>query len=129
MSAFPGATNTEEGFCITINGIELDVKIEDFSYEESFFSPPKWYDDDGNITKYYVVGIGTSYNNINHSKPIRFTVKDTKSKNISIISTSFEITPPRINWSESSLDIEGEKIEIPEIKYMECVSYYRWSKE
>ena len=123
---FPGATSVTcdyaaktASFVITINGVDMNCTLENFGFDNAVVIPGSIYDAAGKINIYHLYG---SYTDDAHFEPIRLTVTDNKSFT-SIISTSFEIIPPTLNW--------GDAIDNPdaELDYTQCIKYYGWSKE
>ncbi len=121
---FPGAYdiavngNTVK-FKINISGGTgdvLDCTLQNFHFDGCYESPAKIYGiADGvagkpeNASRYYVKGIELTATDLNG-----YT---------SVIKTSFEITPPMLNWGDSAKNKDEE------LDYTECVKYYMWSKE
>ena len=121
---FPGAYdisvkgNTVK-FKINISGETgdvLDCTLQNFKFDGCYESPAKIYGiADGvavnpdNASRYYVKGI-------------ELTATDANGYT-SVIKTSFEITPPMLNWGDSAKNKDEE------LDYTECVKYYMWSKE
>ncbi len=121
---FPGAYDiTVNGntvkFKINISGETgdvLDCTLQNFKFNNCYESPDKIYGiADGvvvkpdNASRYYV-------------KDIQLTATD-ENGYTSVINTSFEITPPMLNWGDSVKNKDSE------LDYTECVKYYMWNKE
>ena len=120
---FPGAYNivvdgNTVSFKINISGEtgdELDCVLRNFKFDGCYESPAKIYGiADGvvssdNASRYYV-------------KDIDLTATDANGYT-SVIKTSFEITPPMLNWGDTAKNKDDQ------LDYSECVKYYMWSKE
>lgn len=116
-------------FNITINGEVLKCEINDlsnsFAYKNSI--------DFASVTDLLVPSkvdlskkIPASY----ELKDFNITVTDSHGF-VSVIHTSFKITPPSLNW-DSSTSLTGEDTVnsiITEADYSDSVIYYMWSKE
>lgn len=111
-------------FTMEINGEKLLCEINDlggtFLYKNAFEKPatlliPSKVDPTRNTPAPYKI------NNFN------ITVTNSKGV-VSVIRTSFIITPPALNW-DSSTTLVGEKGDITEADYTDCVLYLNWSKE
>ncbi|MBR1862308.1 MAG: hypothetical protein IJ796_10720 [Lachnospiraceae bacterium] len=117
---FPGATdvtcdrvNETAEFSININGSKLICYLSGFKFEDSYKTVTSIYGDSlsaDNIARYYV-------------NDIHVFVRDKDKGYTSIVSTSFEITPPMLNWGDSN-DNEDKVLD-----YTECVKYFKWSKD
>ncbi|MCR5702474.1 MAG: type II secretion system GspH family protein [Lachnospiraceae bacterium] len=133
---FPGAdeinvTGNTVKFKINLTGDEddeLECVLYDFDFDNCYVSP----------ASVYGVVNGKLYDKKTHTEVTgdsklktasRFYVNNIKlmvtDKNnyTSVIQTSFEITPPMLNWGIDAKNPDDE------IDYMECVAYYEWRKE
>lgn len=111
-------------FTMVINGETLTCEINDlgggFQYKDAFEKPatllvPSKVDPTRNTPAPYQI------------KNFNITVTNSKGY-VSVISTSFQITPPALNWDRDS-SLNGEKGIITEADYSDCVLYLNWSKE
>lgn len=118
------------GKCIfTINvgspSVALTCTINDlgntFQYKNAFpaetltpGSAPSVFDADGKVRKYTI-------------ENLQITVTDSR-KYSSVIQTSFEITPPNVNWNSEESLIKDSKC-LTEIDYTECVQYKNWRRD
>ena len=99
---------------ININGNDLyfDVELPD-SYKDLYTSPQKdeLFDTTNHNAESYIIN------------DIRIKVWDEKTHYYSEISTSFMITPPKLNWGE---DVDNEN---KDIDFSECVRFLNYVKE
>lgn len=68
------------------------------------------FTDGGDVASYYIKGV-------------KLTVQDTDTNYISIIETSFQITPPQLNWGDT------ERNHDETLDYSKCVKYYKYVKK
>lgn len=125
---FPGATNIVPNFTtksatfdITLNGKKLKCKLENFSFSNCISVPAEtaMYDSAGKVKNYHLYGSFVS--DVDY-QPFTLTVVNEKNFT-SVISTSFEVDPPVLNWGDS-IDNSAS-----ELDYTDCIHYYGWSKE
>lgn len=96
---------------IKINGNELKYRLDtDLS---NFFDPnavtsENVYGDDGQLASYMI-------------NDVKITVIDDATGYVSVISTSFQITPPQLNW--------GDELDNKDLDFRDCVKYYNYKKE
>lgn len=118
------ASSDKVVFTMEINGEKLTCEINDmggtFQYKDSFEKPatllvPSKVDPTRNTPASYKIN--------------DFNITVTNSSGVvSIIRTSFLITPPALNWDSSST-LTGENGEITKANYTDCIVYLNWSKE
>ncbi len=127
---FPGATDiTVDGSTVTFKinisgdaGDELECVLHNFKFDGCMEIPSQIYGvsdgsvpgapatpDPDNVSRYYV-------------RDIELTATD-EDGYTSVINTSFEITPPMLNWGDTVKNQDDE------LDYSDCVKYYLWSKE
>lgn len=114
-------------FTMEINGQVLTCEINDltntFTYKDSFEAP---------VTLLEPSKIDPSRNTPSSYKINDFNITVTNDKGyVSVINTSFLITPPSLNW-DSSTSLTGSDPEdggiISKADYSDCVLYLKWSK-
>lgn len=116
QSFFPGAADiTDNSFTIEINGRKLSCVIADsFGFASAYETVTSIYDvDTGKVESYYI-------------KDFKITVTDITDSNnqyVSIIETSFEITPPMLNFGDEIKNSDKE------LDYGNSVKYYKFKKE
>lgn len=111
-------------FTMVINGEQLTCEINDlggtFLYKDALEKP---------ATLLVPSKVDPTRNTPSPYKINNFKITVTNSKGVvSVISTSFLITPPALNW-DSSTTLMGEKGEVTEADYTDSVLYLYWSKE
>ena len=116
QSFFPGAADiTDNSFTIVINGRKLSCVIADsFGFDSAYETVTSIYDaTTGKVNSYYI-------------KDFKITVTDITDSNnqyVSIIETSFEITPPMLNFGDEIKNSDKE------LDYGNSVKYYKYKKE
>ena len=88
---------------------KIELSSEDYNVFYKTVSSDNVYNEDGEVAS-YLLG------------DVKFTVVDS-SGYVSVISTSFQITPPQLNWGTSSSDQSLQP------DFSECVKYYDYKKE
>lgn len=131
-STYNVSTVTVDGnkciFTMEINGETLKCEINDlggtFLYKDALEVP---------TTLLEQSKIDPSRNTPSSYKIKDFNITVTNSKGyVSVINTSFQITPPALNW-DSSTSLTGSSTDdggiVTKADYSDCVLYMNWSKE
>ncbi len=123
---FPGATAisadyslNRASFTITVNGTDLKCTLENFTFDKALSVPTDIYDSSGKLKKYHIYG---SFTDDYNYQPFMLTVSNDRNYT-SVISTSFEVLPPILNWGDSIDNSDSE------LDYTDCIHYYGWNKD
>ncbi len=109
------SVTSPDHFTIDVNGRTLDCTISSAFDETSYplrstpLSTFQVFDSDKQVVSYYI-------------NDFEITVKDKKTDYISVIRTSFQITPPQLNWGGTVTNSDKE------LDYSKSVKYYNYIK-